>query len=412
MGTTVPSAISVDGPPGPRQPQRSAGVHVAGFVGARIVAAAVSACIGFLVPRVLGVAESADYGVALGVAMMLVVITDIGCTTSLARSMADGHVNAPLLWRVIAIRYGIAAAAGALLACVGMLAHTGLIAIGHMDPKLLMLSGTLVVTCSLPAMAAGLLPTLRRMRALLAVTVLQPVLELAGIGVVIAWGATGSRIIAASSCAALIGGGIGMAAVISAIRSRDTLARPSAISEQVSPAYATVGSVMAYGRPMFVVALTFTLFGQIDQLVIYTMKGAHAAAPYIWNWRLITLLHMPALAAASIIAPRVRGDNRSACRLLFTGWLRMLGVAYLGIVGVSVAISPWLVPLALGREKYAQSWTVFVALAGYAVLLGVAPLVTIAANFLGGAGQRVKLGTSATSSTALTAIVTMPSLTR
>lgn len=366
---------------------RSTGAHVLALLCARVAAASVSAMIGLVVPRALGVVDSAHYGIAVGIAMMFVVLSDMGFTTSLSRALVERRVDAHLLRRIALLRLLMAVGAGALLAGFGLVTQAGVIsgarASDGLVPSYFMLAGGLVVASSMSGMAAGLLPTMRRVRALLLITIVQPLLEFAGILVAVWLGAGAHGIIIASTCAAALAGGAGLAVALVGVRERGDV--------EVGIDRATARSIAAYGWPMFLVSVSFTLFGQIDQLVIYFLRGPEEAAQYIWNWRLITLMHMPGLAAASIVAPRLAGGNQQAARRLYARWMRILGVAYLGVAGIALAVSPWLVPVALG-ERYRSSWTLFCALGVYAVLLGVAPLATMAANFLGGARRRVRLG--------------------
>jgi O-antigen/teichoic acid export membrane protein len=151
----------------------------------------------------------------------------------------------------------------------------------------------------------------------------------------------------------------------------------------------SVGAVRRYGAAMFLVAIAYTAFGVVDQLVIYAFHGSAQAAHYIANWSLITMLHMPGLAAATIVAPRLAGGG-AVQAALFTRWLRILMVAYVGMVAIAASLAAWLVPLALGA-KYQASAGIFAGLALYALLLGLAPHITMAANFLGGARSRIRI---------------------
>jgi O-antigen/teichoic acid export membrane protein len=215
------------------------------------------------------------------------------------------------------------------------------------------------------------------------VTVVQPILEFCGIvAAVYVVHSDGAGVITASTCAALLAGCCGMLVVVRSAGRRE-------LDAHAEPA--TMASIRAYGWPMFLVAISFTLFGQVDQLVIYAVRGAHQAAGYIGNWRLITLLHLPGLAAASVVSPRLAAGATQAKRRLFASWLLLLGVGYIGVAATTAAVATWLVPLGLGG-KYVGAAQIFVALTAYSLLLGIAPLVTVAANFLGGARRRVRLG--------------------
>ena len=353
------------------------GAHVALMVGARLLAGVLSAAIGLLVPRALGKAEYADYGIAFGIATMLVVITDLGLTSAFARTVAQGSATPRLLRRVGTLR-AVAAIGGAFgLGTVGWIMR----AVSDADRLglYLELGGLLVLTSSALGVAMGLLPALRRVRALLALTVAQPLLELVAMTAALAAGYGGAGVLLAGVAAGAVTGTVGLLAVLRSERLRDARTEP-----------ATLAAVAKYGRSLFVVAIAFTIFGQLDQLVIYILRGPEEAAGYIAMWRLVTLLHVVGLAAATIVAPRVTNGGPAA-RALFDGWLATLITGYGLLAAITVATAGTVVPVALG-EKYASSAGLLMALGVYTFLLGLAPLVTMAANFLGGAGRRVRIG--------------------
>jgi O-antigen/teichoic acid export membrane protein len=89
--------------------------------------------------------------------------------------------------------------------------------------------------------------------------------------------------------------------------------------------------------------------------------------------------------------------------------MRTVLVTYVGIVAVACALAPVAVPLAL-TDKYSQSSWIFIALAWYALLLGVAPLVTMSANYLGGARERVKLSGVTIATNVVLDLVLVPSM--
>lgn len=398
-------------------------MHVALLVGARVVAGLVGAITGIVVPRALGVEQYGHYGLAVGIAGMLVVLSDLGLTTSLARVLAEGSGGLALAGRVLALRFASAVAAGAVLVGVGVAMRGGVIGVAHGDGGgrvlggFLALCGALVLANGMLGVAVGLLPTLRRMRALLALTVVQPVLELVGVVLALTGGLGGAGVVGASTAAALVTGTVGLVVVAVALGQRS--ARTAAASvDGPAPAAghgasaigatATVGTVAAYGRLVFLVAIAYALFGVVDQAVIYVIRGPQEAGGYIAAWRLATLLHLPGLAAATIVAPRLVGGGPQR-RAMYARWLALLCAFYVGAVAIAATLAPVLVPFALG-EGYRPFALVFVVLAPYALLLGIAPHVTMAANFLGGAAERVRLGAATVALNVALDLALVPSL--
>lgn len=350
-------------------------------IAARALAAIASAATGLLVPRALSLEQYGQYGIAVGVAGILVILSDLGLTTSSARSIAGGQMTLALLGRVAVVRLIAALAAASLLVMWGIAAEAA--GSTSMEPAYVIAAAGFVLAASAVGVASGLLPALREIRALTFITVLQPVLEVAAVAGAIALGLGGRGIILASASAAGIAGLIGIAVVIRALhRAGLPTVRPTAPRE-----------LFSYGRAMFIVGIAFSAFGQVDQLMLWAFHGAADAAPYIACWRLVTLLHLPGFAAATVIAPRLaRAHERE--RREYLAWTTRLAVTYVGGIAIAGAVAPQLVPALLG-PRYADAGNVLRALSLYAVLLGIAPLVTMTANYLGGARERVRLGLAA-----------------
>lgn len=353
--------------------------HVAALIAARVVAGAISAVTAILLPRALGVEVYGQYGIAIGLAGMLVVLSDLGITTSFARYLAEGTIDRSTMTKVGAWRVG-----SALLAALGLLGFGLIVQLGWLDsgsgkhdmvPAFLYLSAALILSNSLFGVANGLLPTMRKLRMQFIIMVAQPVIELVGMiaALQFAFGARG--VIVASTVAGLTMGIVGVAAVY--------------MSLPKSGGATSARSVGAYSLPMFVVFVCFSVFGQIDQLVIWAFHGSTVVAGYILCWKLITLMHLPGLAVGTVVAPRLVGAG-DAGRATYMRWLGMLAILYGGMTAIAVSLSPVLIPYALGNA-WADSTPIFVSLALYSFLLGLAPHVTITANFLGGAGRRVRL---------------------
>jgi O-antigen/teichoic acid export membrane protein len=124
----------------------------------------------------------------------------------------------------------------------------------------------------------------------------------------------------------------------------------------------------------------------LDQLLIASFKGATALAPYALSWKLAAMIHLPGLAAACVITPRLVQAS-SGAKEMFAYWLKLLAVVYVGLTVTAAALSPELFHL-IGF-KYRNDSSVFRALSGYFFLMGIAPLVSMACNFLGEARGRL-----------------------
>jgi O-antigen/teichoic acid export membrane protein len=147
---------------------------------------------------------------------------------------------------------------------------------------------------------------------------------------------------------------------------------------------------------MFIVDGAFTIFEQLDVLLVGAYLGATAAGVFQAPLRLTTFLHYPGLAVATAVTPRLaRRDDARAVETF------QLSLRYITIVqlGLAAAVAVWARPIAdlvLG-EGFEESASVLRALAPYVALAGVAPLVSLAVNYLGEARRRgpIAIGTVA-----------------
>ncbi len=386
-------------------------IHVAALVAARLVAAVASAVTGLIVPRALPVAEYGQYGVAVALAGLLVVLSDLGLTSSLARFTAAGRADMRVARRTVVLRCGAAMVAGLLLLLYGMLFASSVGGSVHGNdtrlPPFLQLAGALVVANSMLGVATGLLPALRRIRVLVVITMATPVLELAGMVTALRLGGSGGSLIIASVLATATMALVGLVTVAVAYRASSRLDDEAQATVDAAHS-AGLRQVLGYSRAMFIVTVSYALFGVVDQLVIWAIHGSARAAHYIAAWRLITLLHLPGLAAATVVAPRLAVGGRDS-RRLFARWLAALGTAYIGIVAIAMALADRIVPVALG-DRYEAAVPVFLGLGLYALLLGIAPHATMAANYLGGAGRRIQIGVSTVAANLVLDLLLIPRL--
>ena len=132
---------------------------------------ACSSVTALVVASSLARAEYGAYAIAAGIGAVLVMGLDLGLTSSVARYIAQGRASTRLVVAVALVRLAIIAIA-ALLILGGPFGDGN--AVGDLMPALALL----VVAQSLIAFHFGALPSLRRIRLLLFVTVLQPAVEL------------------------------------------------------------------------------------------------------------------------------------------------------------------------------------------------------------------------------------------
>jgi O-antigen/teichoic acid export membrane protein len=359
-------------------PDRAELSDVAALVAGRGIAAAFGLATTLIVAAAIDdKATYGSYALALSLAGMVVVVADLGLTSALARYAADQQADRALLLRVILVRAGLAAAAGVAMVLFGAVVDRGWAGRStdeELLPPFLYLGGALILAQSFSAFLGGLLPTLRRVRALATLNVVQTFSELVGVLVVVALAIRPEWFLLVAALAAALASAAGFVIL---------LKHPPRGGSPVS-----LGTLARYGRSLFVVGVLFAVFGAIDQAVLWLFKGPAEVAPYALSWRLIAMLSLPAIAAAVVIAPRIAPGGQAE-RRTFRLWVSRLGHLYLAGGVISAVLAPQIFDTV--ASQYRPDASVLAALTLYTVLMGVAPLITTAANFLGGARDRIRL---------------------
>ncbi len=356
---------------------RDAGLAVA----ARIVAMACTSVTTFVVAASLSKGAYGAYAIVFGIQVVLVMALDLGLTSSVARYVAQGAATTALVVRVAFVRLGVIVAAALVVLVVA--ATPWITGSDSRVAALLPALAALVVAQSLVAFHFGALPSLRRIRLLLLVTVAQPALELAFVFVARARNAGVEGIVLATAGAGFIVSAVAWALLLAPGR-----AAAGDVPDAEPGHAATLAMVAAYGRRIFVVSLLLAIFGQVDQFVIGLFHPLEQVAPYALVLKVQALLAAPAVVIAGIVAPRIAGAGAHA-QAMYRQWIAFLGIVTLGAV---------LVLVVLGRElfgaidhEYRATWTILPAMGVFLLLSALAPLPTITLNQTGHAGQRLRI---------------------
>lgn len=149
--------------------------------------------------------------------------------------------------------------------------------------------------------------------------------------------------------------------------------------------------ILGYARSTLVLNAAFTLFSQIDVLLVTAYLGVVAAGEFQAPGRLMLLVMLVGQAVSNAVAPRVARHVEEPRNLIeFVAALRVLIVIGL-LAGTALMVwSQPIVRLTLGSD-YDESAHVLLA-AGPFVLMGVlGPIATVSLNYLGQAGRRVPI---------------------
>ncbi len=166
--------------------------------------------------------------------------------------------------------------------------------------------------------------------------------------------------------------------------------------------------LIRYAGALFVVDGAYTLFNQVDILIIGRLLGSASVGLFAAPLRLCAVLHYPGLAVSNAVAPRLaRGDGNEPDIRSFSTALRGLIVLQ---VAIAVTILIWarpIVDLLLG-SRYGEAVGVLRALTPYILLQGVGPLITVSVNYLGQARRRAPIAVAAVAVNLVIDIILIP----
>jgi O-antigen/teichoic acid export membrane protein len=148
--------------------------------------------------------------------------------------------------------------------------------------------------------------------------------------------------------------------------------------------------LLKYGGALVVVDSAYTLFSQIDVLLIGAFLTTAKVGLYAAPIRLIAFLQLPASAIAAGVAPRMphARSQRDAWPLVTS--LRYLALLQGALLAPILVWPDLIVRLLLGRS-YDGAAVVLRGLAPYIFLLGFGTLLSVTANYLGQARRRIPI---------------------
>jgi len=147
--------------------------------------------------------------------------------------------------------------------------------------------------------------------------------------------------------------------------------------------------IATYASVLLIIDGAYTVFSQIDVLIIGSYLGTSAVGLFSAPMRLIIFLSYPGTAVATGVAPRLaRGSHDGPNVPAFMAALRLLLIVQAAITAFVLGWAPLLVEIGLGSQ-FAKSAAVLRALAPYVFLIGFGTLVSLSANYLGEARRRL-----------------------
>lgn len=349
------------------------------ILASRVIGAVSTGVLTVILARLLGLDGYGNYALALTIAMSAALVASLGLDSATARYVADGYNSrrtiAGVILRGLRLRTLLAGTVFGLLIVLAnpissLFGEPGLAgAVRAAAVALFFSAGFQWVT--------GVYEGVRRGGMLALMSIVKAVVEFAVVLTVLllGFGVVGALVGNAVSYAVAVGVGLFMM--------RPYLARdPSRPALDVS-----TGTILRYGNHIWLAGVAWILFDRVDQILLGIFLGTDAVGLYDAPWRIATLLGLLGLSIASAVTPRVAsGDPEEAGRLL-TKALRVTIVFYV-VLGCITAVAAGDVIVGLLGPEFARSVDVLRALLPYLALMGLAPVLSRALDFIGVAAAR------------------------
>jgi O-antigen/teichoic acid export membrane protein len=367
--------------PDPAQGADSITRNTAYGLATQITTAAFTAVLTLYLVRALGPDDYGAFALAVGIGTLLMLASDFGLTGSAGRFIAElrgdprgvsAVVSDSMLLKLVIV----------VPVCIGMFALAGPVANAYDTPGLawpLRGMALAVLGQSVFLMYRGVFVALGRVSVTWRVTLIESAIE-AGASIALV-------LLGAGAAGAAFGraAGYGLGALLTVLMTLRLLGRDSIGLR--SRGYAR--RVFGYGSALLVVVVAFTLFEQMNVLLIGAIISAKAVGVFEAPWRLTTFLSYGGQALAFGVAPRLarRKDDGPNIRA-FESATRYLTILQGALVAPLLVWTAPIVDLVLGSE-YEGSVSVLRALTPYVFLVGLGTFITLAVNYIGEAKQRI-----------------------
>jgi O-antigen/teichoic acid export membrane protein len=335
--------------------------------------------------RALGPTGYGVFALAVGMGSLLILPSDFGISQSTARFVAehrgDRRAITSLVNEAFKLKFGIA-----FVVCAGLFVTAGPIASAYDNPQLVWpLRGIAIALFgqSLMLLFAGTFIALRRVSVNLRVVFSESAMEVtASLGLILLGGGAAGAAFGRAT-------GYIFGALVAVFLAARILGRP--ILSIRGESSGQIRALAGYAGALVIVDGAFTLFKQVDVVLIGLILGSTAVGLFEAPMRFVTFLHYPGFAVANGVAPRVASGQAGSSEVgTFGATLRYLVIFQAALIAPIVVWAEPIVDLLLGKG-YEESADVLRALAPFVFLQGIAPLVSLAVNYLGEARRRIPI---------------------
>ena len=348
----------------------------------QLTGAAFTAIIVIFLSRRLGTHGYGIFSLALGIASLLLLPSDFGTSTSVARFVAEHRDQIGRVQAVVAdglrLKFIVALIVSVVLA---VLARPIALAYGIPSATWPLRAMALALFANSVMLIVVVFTAIGRIDVQLRVAFAESAVELvASVLLVFAGaGATGAAFGRA------IGYVVGLTATLVLLM--------RVLGPGILPTTVRLGTetrrIAGYAGILLLVDGAYTTFTQIDVLIIGAYLGASSVGIFSAPIKLTVLLAYPGTAVSAGVAPRLaRGFPGGPNVRAFGTGLRVLLIVQAAITAFILGWAPLIVRVVLGPH-YHESASVLRALAPYIFLSGFGALVSVSANYLGEARRRV-----------------------
>lgn len=350
---------------------------------AKVAGGVFTAALTLFLARKLGPAGYGLLALAMSVVALVELPSDFGVAVALPRFLAENRAQPKLLRELTADGIRLEAL-GSLLVGGALAVLAGPIADAYNQPGLAELLRILAISLvgqNFLFFFSGVFTAMRRQSATLISSLLESATELtASVALVLlVGGATGAAFGRAAGYA--VGA---LSGAVLAIRMLGVGILPRSI--------ATHGHgrrIVSYALPLWVVDSVFTLFTQIDVLLIGAFLTAGSVAFFDAPMRLTAVLQYPGYAIAGAVSPRLARSAEGQPQV--DAFNQAVSVLVALMAAATVFTTVWaatIVHFAFG-SGYGKAADVLRALGPYVFFSGGAALVSTALNYVGAARRRV-----------------------
>ena len=371
----------------------------------QLTSAVFTATLTLVLVRTLSADGYGIFALAVGVGALATIPSDLGISASAARFIADHRDDPSAVAAVLARALKLKIAISALVS-VALIACAGLVASAYGEPDLAwpvravgiaVFGQSLMLLFGATFIAQG--RTSRNLRLVLGESVVEFGATVAA--VLLGAGVTGAAFGRAAGYA--FGALLGIAMMLRVLAA----ARSAAAASSRAPG---TRQLAGYAANLAVVDWVYTSLHYLDTIVLGALLNVAAVGIFQAPFRIIAFLNYPGQALSTGVAPRMaRGEGRQPNVAAFASALRLLLLIQVPLFVFLLVWADPIVALLFGAD-YEESAGVLRLLAPYVLLSGLAPLVSVTANYLGVARRRIPIAFAALAVNAVLDFTLIPTI--